>query len=84
MKTHNIKLNINFCDAVCKGEKTFEIRENDRGYQKGDYIKFTPVNGIGLHLYHEVEDKKYIITYVLNGWGVKENHVVFSIKEVLK
>lgn len=33
MKTHELKLNIEFCDAVLSGEKTFEIRkevkEND-------------------------------------------------------
>lgn len=37
MKIHNIKLSIEFCDAVLNGEKTFEIRENDRGYQSGQW-----------------------------------------------
>lgn len=37
MKIHELKLNIEFCDAVLSGEKSFEIRENDRGYQKGDH-----------------------------------------------
>lgn len=30
MKTHEIKLRLEFCDAVLNGEKTFEIRKNDR------------------------------------------------------
>ena len=35
MQTHNIKLSYLFADAVYEGLKTFEIRENDRGYQAG-------------------------------------------------
>lgn len=35
MKTHKIKLLLNFCDDVLSGDKRFEIRENDRGYKKG-------------------------------------------------
>lgn len=36
MKTHNLKLSIDFCDDVLNREKTFEIRKNDRGFQTGD------------------------------------------------
>lgn len=83
MKTHFIKLNIEFCDDVLKGNKSFEIRENDRGYQKGDHIKFISVNGSsGERLYHSIEKIEYEITYVLNGWGLKNGYVAFGIKEV--
>lgn len=41
MQTHNIKLNHNYADAVMNGDKTFEIRYNDRGYQRGDRVIFT-------------------------------------------
>lgn len=47
MKTHNLKLNIEFCEDVLRGKKTFEIRYNDRGYQTGDLIKFKAVNNKG-------------------------------------
>ena len=40
--THELKLHLNFCDAVYNGRKTFEIRRNDRGFQTGDHIKFIP------------------------------------------
>ena len=36
---HTIKLDIQFADAVLSGEKNFEVRENDRGYQRGDLVK---------------------------------------------
>ncbi len=42
MKTHKIKLLLNFCDDVLSGDKRFEIQENDRGYQKGDRVVFQP------------------------------------------
>ena len=82
MKTHNIKLNIAFCDDVLTGRKPFEIRQNDRGYQAGDYIKFTPVDEHCFVIKHEIQNKIYEITYVLNGYGLKEGYVVFGIKEV--
>lgn len=83
MKVHEIKLNIEFCDAVLNGEKTFEIRENDRGYQKGDHIRFEPVSlsPYQSFLYHAIQEREYEITYVLNGWGLQDGYVVFSIKE---
>ena len=31
---------------------------------------------------HEVEKKEFVITYVLSGWGIKENMVVFGIKSL--
>lgn len=83
MKIHNIKLSIEFCDAVLNGEKTFEIRENDRGYQKGDHIRFTPVSFSPFHSYqdHAIQEREYEITYVLNGWGLKDGFVALAIKE---
>ena len=35
---HNLRILDVFADAVYMKDKTFEIRENDRGFQKGDYI----------------------------------------------
>lgn len=79
--THEIKLDISFCDSVYQGLKTFEVRNNDRGYQKGDLIKFIPVGTSSVLLEHPIKDKIYEITYVLSGWGIKEGYCVFAIKE---
>lgn len=78
---HHIKLNIEFCDAVVSGAKNFEIRENDRGYQKGDTVRFTPYDRERPIIYHAIQRKVYEITYVLNGWGLKNGFVVFGIRE---
>lgn len=78
---HILKLQKEFAEAVLSGEKCFEVRLNDRGYQKGDYVKFNVVDN-SLEIPHELNECVFEITYVLNGWGIKENHVVFGIKEV--
>lgn len=83
MNIHEIKLNIEFCDAVLNGEKTFEIRLNDRGYQKGDRVRFIPVSGGGMFSEeHPISDCEYEITYVINGWGLENGYVAFSIMNI--
>ena len=81
MKTHDLKLNTEFCDAVLSGEKTFEVRKNDRGFQTGDLIRFIPTDGtsyhssdgtIREHAQHEISGHTYKIIYILNGWGIRE------------
>lgn len=90
MKTHNLKLSIEFCDAVLSGEKTFEVRKNDRGFQTGDLIRFIPTDGTSYrssdgtvreHAKHEISGHTYKITYILNGWGIKNGYVVLGIRE---
>lgn len=87
MKVHNLKLNEEFADAVLSGEKSFEIRENDRGFQKGDHIVFHVINpkaGIyDFYVDHPLNDKEFEIGYVINGWGLKNGYVAFSIREVI-
>lgn len=81
MKTHNLKLNMDFCNDVLKGKKTFEIRYNDRGYQTGDLIKFKAVDDKG-YIPCIIENRLYKITYILSGWGLKDGYVALGIKEV--
>ena len=40
VKLHKIKILEEFADSVLFGDKTFEIRKNDRGYQRGDLVRF--------------------------------------------
>ena len=79
---HELKIQEKFADAVYVGDKTFELRYNDRGYQKGDLIKFTAVDEMSLKTYHPINYLLYEITYVINGWGLKEEYVALAIREV--
>lgn len=82
VKVHELKIRIEFCDAVLSGEKPFEVRYNDRGYQKGDIIRFKPVDGMGIIMYHDIDKKEYVITYVLSGWGISDGYVALGIAEL--
>jgi len=80
---HELKIYENFADAIVCGDKSFEIRENDRGFQKGDRVKFYVLDKNGmLCKEHVLHKKTYEITYVINGWGLKNGFVVFGIREV--
>lgn len=81
-KTHKIKLYEEFADAVLCGDKNFEIRHNDRGYQKGDHIIFDVVESSSMgafHVDHPLNSLEYEITYVLSGWHIDQDYVVFGI-----
>ena len=79
---HELKIQEEFADAVYAGDKTFELRYNDRGYQKGDLIKFQAIDDIKSKTYHPINNLLYEITYVINGWGLKEEYVALAIREV--
>ena len=80
---HELKLEEQFAWSVITGDKRFEIRLNDRGYQKGDIIRFTAVNANRITIYdHPINKMQFEITYVLNGWGLKEGYVAFGIREM--
>ncbi len=81
MKIHTLKLREEYADAVLSGEKSFEIRENDRGYQKGDHVRFKVIDNLKLSVNHPLNDKEYEITYLLHGFGLIGNWCVFAIKE---
>lgn len=81
--THEIKLKQDFVEAVSSGRKSFEVRKNDRGYQTGDLIRFLPLDEDGDPNYDSpLAEKRFRITYLLSGWGIEKDYVVFSIMEV--
>ena len=81
--THKIKIEKPYADAVLSGDKTFEIRYDDRGYQKGDIIDFIVIDPKDdSKIEHSLNAKSFIITYVLHGLGLKDSWCVFSIKEI--
>ena len=80
---HRIKLSEDFAEAVLTGDKSFEIRKNDRGYQKGDVVIFTVVergNPAFTVATNPLNGRMYEITYVISGWGLQDGYVVFGIR----
>ena len=80
---HVLKILEQFADAIVDGDKNFEIRNNDRGFQKGDDVRFIVVDINGKRQRgHAIELNTYRITYVLSGWGLEPGYVVFGIRRV--
>ena len=81
---HELKINVPFADAIVDGRKTFELRCNDRGFQAGDTVEFIPVDNCGVRTFHEIDRRRYEITYVMNGYGLENGYVVFGIREAVE
>lgn len=75
LREHVLKILPEYHNAVVKGDKTFEIRKNDRDFMVGDWVKLLEFDG-------EKITGNYInarITYVTN-YEQKDDYVVFSIQ----
>ena len=76
-QTHELKIMPEYFEAIVKGEKTFEVRYNDRNFAKGDIL-----------LLREHDGKEYSgrtikagVTYLLNNPAYcKEGYVIMAIK----
>lgn len=78
MAHHVLKIEKEYMKAKTLGEKPFEIRYNDRGFQKGDTITYTTDRAPTMEY-----EGKYEITYVI-GYAQRENWVVFADKRIDK
>jgi hypothetical protein len=88
---HQLKTWDVYFDAVKRGEKTFEVRRDDRGFQKGDTLELLRCEKSRLGSW-EVQYKAMTrtpehvlhmeITYVLTGgqFGIEPGFVVMGIK----
>lgn len=76
---HELGIKVTFFKAIETGEKTFEIRENDRGFQRGDFIRFKVKPDDPMEPSYKV-DALYEITYVLSGWGLENGFVALGIR----
>ena len=77
MKTHELKTLWTFWDAIAEGSKTFEVRENDRGYQTGDKLILVRTVPGKPDIERQVIVKR--VTYVLSGWGLKNGYVALGL-----
>ena len=63
-------------ESKLAGDKLFEVRYNDRGYQKGDTVTYREYDSEGFYLEHTFE-----ITYVTS-YNQKDNWVVFGERSI--
>lgn len=77
---HELKIKKRYADEIANGNKMFEIRKNDRDYQKGDLIQFVVIDMGGLH---ELDKTMFQVTYVLSDFpeGLVRGYVILGIKK---
>ena len=79
MIIHELKTWAPYFDAVTSGAKPFEVRRDDRGFQRGDFVWLVEtLRGHGTPTGREAQ---YEITYVLTGgqFGVEPGYVVLGL-----
>lgn len=82
-RVHRLKFKgIELCDAVCSGQKTHEIRWNDRNYKTGDIIEPIAMSDNLIPIDHPINKKRYCIGHVSTGTGIVDGYCVFSIHEI--
>lgn len=85
---HVLKTLPDYWDAVERGEKTFEVRRDDRGFQKGDVLILQRLHKSALGHRLDYRNGKPVqirreISYVLTGgqFGIEPGYVVLGLKE---
>ena len=90
-RTHFLKTLAPYYDAVKAGMKTFEVRKDDRGFQKGDRVVLVRTTGHysrDKSIIYDAENGKYVsdklefdIGWVLTGgqFGLEPGFVAFSL-----
>ena len=83
-RSHLLKTWPVYFDALWYGQKTFEIRKNDRDYQVGDRLvlqEYDPERGA--YLDREIHAD---VSYRMPGgrWGVAEDYCVMALRIVTK
>jgi hypothetical protein len=83
MKTHRLKTESKYFEAAVNGQKNFEVRKNDRGFQVGDtvYLDETIVDGLPTGRTFG----PLVTTYILEGeearrFGLAKGYCIFSWK----
>lgn len=77
-KIHTLKILPEYYKAVLFGDKTFEVRKNDRDYKVGDRLYLREFDG--KNYTGNVDEKT--ITYILPGgnYGLEKDYVILAIK----
>ena len=90
MKLHELKILHKYLVDVDLGNKTFELRKNDRDYQVGDLIRFIDIREDDSTTKNQIEpnideNTLYRITYVLKDvekYGLDRDYCILAIKKL--
>lgn len=78
--THDLKIVEPYYSAVARGEKTFEVRYNDRAYEVGDTIRLHPYDA-DKQQYMRGRVLMFLITYILRDYPALDGgFVILQLK----
>lgn len=82
-KVHLCKTYPRYYDEVDNGNKTFELRQNDKDYQKGDEVILQKLkyDEETISNYVTGAEIRILITHVLSHFGLKEGWVGLSFRK---
>lgn len=88
MVEHKLKCWPQYFDAIERGEKPFEVRRDDRGFQKGDRLLLQRTREGSNHLVdYDLDgnvrrELRRRITYILTGgqFGIEPGYVVLGLE----
>ena len=78
-QTHFLKTEMEYWQAIKRGEKTFEVRKNDRNFKLHDIV-YLQETVCGIYTGMELPPKE--IVYILYGgvFGIDKDYCVFQLK----
>lgn len=82
--THRLKCWPPYFEAIASGKKNFEVRRDDRGYQRGDVLileEYDPKGSVIESCKFTGREERRTITWVLTGgqFGVEPGYVVLAL-----
>jgi hypothetical protein len=81
-RIHKLKTWPTYYDAIAAGEKNFEVRKNDRAFQKGELVELirTESDGSGYYGTHP-QTMTFRIGWLLQGgqFGIEPGYCVLSL-----
>jgi len=85
---HELKTLAPYWDAIERGDKTFEVRRDDRGFQKGDTLHLAKFDGLhyvappGARFGKTILKRR--ISYILTGgqFGIAPGFVVLGLAHI--
>ena len=89
MQIHQLKIWPKYFDAVLSGAKTFEVRNDDRGFAVGDTLvlrEWSRMPSATLGAGYTGRECKRVVTHILCGgnFGVQEGYVVMGLSDPVK
>ena len=81
MIVHQMKTWVPYFESVVSGAKPFDVRRDDRGFQRGDYVRLVEVSQPRDGMLPTGREAQYEITYVLTGgqFGIEPGYVVLGL-----